>query len=123
MLRELQLQTLRIVDRNPNLASGYMGKAKIECSLQVYRGLETLEISGLGEYSPDFEAIIAQGATLHTLVLDSSYALDSLGDLRDASFRVAQQTEKDRSHCPGIKVLHFTSQNKWIPHLVIYYRS
>ncbi|KAL8903240.1 MAG: hypothetical protein Q9207_004051 [Kuettlingeria erythrocarpa] len=110
MLRNVQLQTLRIVDRRPELASGYMGKAKMECFLEVYRGLETLEICGLGEYSPYLEAIISQGASLHTLLLDPSYALDSLGDFHDASSKVAQQTERIISHCPGIQKLHFTSR-------------
>lgn len=55
-----------------NPAPGYMGKDKTGCFLAVYSGLESLEICGLGEHSPDLGAVLVHGASLRTLVLDAA---------------------------------------------------
>ena len=101
-LSQIRITGLSLSQDKIKPSTGYLGKEKIECFLMVYRGLETLALSNLGENRPCLGAILAQGPTLKFLDLCEMSTKEDY--TADQPLTVASDSDMDRIRraCPHL---------------------
>ena len=73
-ISRIHLKKLIISRSLPQSPIGYIGREKIECFLMVYKGLEKIAFSNLGENRPSLAAILTQERSLRVLRLCTNEA-------------------------------------------------
>ena len=95
-----------VISRSQNQSSvGYIGREKIECFLMVYKGLEKIAFSNLGQDRPSLATILAQGRSLRVLKLYESYSTRTSQTRNPAKFNEVEVVARIRKSCPHLEQL------------------
>ena len=94
-----------VISRSQTQSVGYIGREKIECFLMVYKGLEKIGFSNLGQDRPSLAAILAQGRSLRFLMLYDSRSTRTSETRKPAKFNEVEDVARIRESCPHLEQL------------------
>ena len=104
-ISRIRLRNLVISRSQTQSSVGYIGREKIECFLMVYKGLEKIAFSNLGQDRPSLAAILAQGLSLRVLKLYESRCTRTSETKNPAKFNEVEDATHIRKSCPHLEQL------------------
>ncbi len=104
-ISRIRLKKLVISWSQTKSPGGYIGREKIECFLMVYKGLEKIAFSNLGENRPSLAAILAQGRSLRVLKLYESPSTCTSEARNPAKFNEVEDVARICQACPHLEQL------------------
>ncbi|KAK0513105.1 hypothetical protein JMJ35_004091 [Cladonia borealis] len=104
-ISRIRLKRLVISRSQTQSSVGYIGREKIECFLMVYKGLENIAFSNLGQDRPSLAAILAQGRSLRVLKLYESRSTRTSETRNPAKFNEVEDVARIRKSCPHLEQL------------------
>ena len=104
-ISRIRLKRLVISRSQTQSSVGYIGREKIECFLMVYKGLEEIAFSNLGQDRPSLAAVLAQGRSLRVLKVHESRSTRTSKTRNPAMFNEVEDVARIRKSCPHLEQL------------------